>query len=67
MKTVDPEICSIMTFLQKGLGIVSPPHFMYHFSRKTFLMLYSINLSNFIGGLPVLLEPLVNMCIAIVH
>ena len=35
-------------FLEKGLGIVSPPHFVYDFSRKMFLMLYSINRPNFI-------------------
>ena len=29
-------------FPEKGLGLVSPPHFMYDFSRM-FLMLYSIN------------------------
>ena len=29
--------------LKKGLGIVSPPHFVYDFSTKMFLMLYSIN------------------------
>ena len=26
-------------FLEKGLGIVSPPHFMYDFLRKIFLKL----------------------------
>ena len=30
-------------FFKKGLGIVSPPHFVYDFSRKTVDMLYSIN------------------------
>ena len=30
-------------FLEKSLGIVSPPHFVYEFSKKMFLMLYSIN------------------------
>ena len=30
-------------YLDKGLGIVSPAHFMYDFSAKMFLMLYSIN------------------------
>ena len=29
-------------FSEKGLEIVSPPHFVYDFSRKIFLMLYSI-------------------------
>ena len=53
-------------FLEKGLGIVSLPHFVYDFSRKVFLILYSINWPNFIAWLPLLLEILVNMCIAIV-
>ena len=30
-------------FLEKGLGVVSLPHFVYDFSRKIILMLYSIN------------------------
>ena len=29
--------------LEKGLGMVSPPHLMYDISRKMFLMSYSIN------------------------
>ena len=53
-------------FLQKGLGIVSPPYFMKDVSRKIFLMLHSINWSNFIDWLPLLLETLCNMCIAVV-
>ena len=32
--------------LEKGPEIISPPHFVYDFSRKIFLMLYSINLPN---------------------
>ena len=28
-------------FLDKGLGIISPAHFAYDFSKKIFLMLYS--------------------------
>ena len=35
-------------FLEKGLGIVSPPHFVNDFSRKMVLMLYSNNWPNFI-------------------
>ena len=50
-------------FLEKGLGIVSPPHFLYDISRKMFVMLYYINWSNFIVWLPLLLEILVNKCI----
>ena len=51
-------------FLEKGLGIVFPPFFVYDFSRKMLLILYSINCPNFIPWLPVLLEILDNMCIA---
>ena len=29
--------------LEKGLGIVSPPHFENDFSRQMAIMLYSIN------------------------
>ena len=29
-----------LDFLEKDLGIVSPPHFVYDFSRKKCLMLY---------------------------
>ena len=29
-------------FLEKTLGIISAPHFMYDFSRNMFLVLYSI-------------------------
>ena len=53
-------------FLDKGLGIVSPAHFVYDFSTKMFLMLYSINWPNFIAWLALLLEILGNMCIAII-
>ena len=30
-----------INFSEKGLGLVSPPHSVYDFSRKVFLMLYS--------------------------
>ena len=53
-------------FPEKGLGLVSPPHFVYDFSRKMFLKLYSISWPNFIVGLPLLLEILGNMRITIV-
>ena len=33
----------IFNFPEKSLGLVSPTHFVYDFSRKMFLMLYSIN------------------------
>ena len=55
-----------LDFLDKVLGIVSPAHFEYGFSTKMFLMLYSFNWPNFIAWLPLLLEILANMCIAIV-
>ena len=53
-------------FSEKGLGLVSPSHFMYDFSRKMFLMLHSINGPNFIVWLPLLLDRLDNMYITIV-
>ena len=53
-------------FLEKGLGIVSPPHFVYDFSRKMFLKLYSNNCPVVIVSLSLLLQILVNMCVAIV-
>ena len=53
-------------FSEKGLGLVSPPHFVYDFSRKMFLMLHSINWPNLIVWLPLLLEIFDNMCITIV-
>ena len=39
-------------FLDKGLGIVFPAHFVYDFSTKMFFMLYSINRPNFTVWLP---------------
>ena len=42
-------------FLEKGLGIVSPPHFVYGFSRKMFLMLCYIDWSNLILSFPLLI------------
>ena len=50
-------------FLEKRLGLVSPPRFVYDFSEKMFLMLHSINWPNFIALLLLLLEILDNMCI----
>ena len=50
-------------FSEKGLGLVSPPHFMYDFPRKLFFMLHSINCPNFIVWFPLLLVILDNMCI----
>ena len=46
---MDPEIYLILiNTLVKFPGIVSPPHFIYDFPRKIFLMLHSINWRNFI-------------------
>ena len=53
-------------FLEKGLGMVSPPHFAYDFSRKMFLFLYSIFRPKLIVWLLLLREILDNMYIAIV-
>ena len=41
--------------------IDSPPHFVYAFSRKKFLMLYSINWPKIIVWLPLLLE-IITIC-----
>ena len=50
-------------FLDKGLEIVSPARFVYNFSTKMFLILYSINWPTFIAWLPLLLEILGNICL----
>ena len=47
--------------LEKGLGIVSPSYFVYNYSRKMVLMLYSINWRNFIVRLILLLATLGNI------
>ena len=52
--------------LHQDQGIVSPPHFVYNFSTKMLLVLYSINWPNFIAWLPLLLQILGNRCVAIV-
>ena len=53
-------------FSEKGVGLVSPPHFVYDFSRKLFLMLHSFDWPNFTVWLPLILEMLDNMRITIV-
>ena len=50
-------------FLEKGLEIVSPSHFMYGFSRKMYLVLFSINWPNFVAWLPLLLEIFIVHCV----
>ena len=52
--------------LDEGLGINSPAHFVYDFSTKMILMLYSVNWPSFIVWLHLVLEILGNICIAIV-
>ena len=47
-------------FLEMGLGLVSPPHFVYDFLRKMFQMPCSINRPNFIAWVPLLIEILGN-------
>ena len=52
-------------FLEKGLGQISSLYSVYSFSRKTLLMLYSINWRNFIVRSPLILEMSSNTCIVI--
>ena len=54
-------------FLEKSLGIASLSYFVYNFSRKMFLILYSINWANFISSLSLFPKILVNMFIFIVY
>ena len=56
-----------LNFSEKGLELVSPPHFVYGFSRKVFFMLHSMNWPNFIVWLPLLHEILDYMCITIIY
>ena len=44
-KTLDPGSRDMLNFdfLEKGLGIVSPAHFVHDLLRKMFFLLYSIN------------------------
>ena len=62
-----------LDFLEKGMKIVSPPHIVYGFSRKMFLMLYSINWPNLFVWLPLFFEilgitiPQINQKILIIH
>ena len=67
-ETLDHWVKDMLSFnfSEKGLGLVSPPHFAYDISRKMFLMLHFIDWPNFIVWLFLLLEILDNMCITIV-
>ena len=53
-------------FLEKGLWRAFTPHFAHDFSRKIFLVLFFINLPNFIAWLFLRLEMLGNICIIII-
>ena len=53
-------------FLEKGLGIVFPPYYVYYFSRKMLLMLFCLNWPNFMVGLPSALGIMDSMCTVIV-
>ena len=57
-KTLDYWSRDILTFnfLQKSLALASPPHCVYDFSKKTIIMLYSINSLNFIVWMALPLE-----------
>ena len=50
-----------------GLKLVFLPHFLHGFWRKIFLLLYSINWSNFIVSLPLLRQILYSICFAVVR
>ena len=57
----------LFLFLKKALKAsgqhVSLIYFVHNFSRKIFIMLYSINSPNFIVWLSLLIEILLNKCI----
>ena len=53
-------------FSEKGLGLVSPPHFVYGFTKKMFFMLYSLHWPNFIAWVPLFLKIFGNTCITII-
>ena len=56
----------IFDFLEKGLGLISPPQFVHDFSRKIFLIFYFINRPSLIASLLFFLEILGHMCIIII-
>ena len=53
-------------FLENGLGLVSSLYFVHDFSRKIFILLYSINWLNFIVWLLLIFEILGNTWILII-
>ena len=34
LETINPELCSTSTFLEKSLGLISPPHSGYDFKKN---------------------------------
>ena len=48
LQTIDPGDILNFNFAEQRLGLVSPPHFVYDFSRKLLHMLRSIKWPNFI-------------------
>ena len=61
-----PRDIANFSFLGKDLGIFFRPHFVYEFLKKLFLKLCFNNWPNLIAWLLLLLDILINMCIAIV-
>ena len=51
---------------KRGLELIFPTHFLYHFWREISLTLHFINWQNFIFWLTLLRKMLVNMCIVII-
>ena len=64
-KTIDFRDILNSEVSEKVLGLVYSPHFVHDFPGKMFFMLYFLNWPNFILCSLLLLEILVNMCIAI--
>ena len=65
-KTSDCWSTDMLNFDFLGLELISQSHFAHAFSRKLFLLLYSITWSNFIVWLLLLLEIIGSMFIVIV-
>ena len=65
-KYIETKLIKFFKKIERGLELVSLPHFPHNFWRKILLLLHSINWLNFIVWLPLLGEILDNMCIAIV-
>ena len=65
-QTVDQKTCSISMFYKKIWDLILQYILRMIFLRKIFLMLYSINWPHFTVWLPLLLDRLGNMSIAII-